>query len=206
MMSLGPLMSSYRHSEGSGSDPRNPGKATSFHQSEIPRSLRLPRNDVRLALSVMLALVLVGCEPPSKLPTVQMQIGNDRFTLEVADDDASRETGLMNRDSMAARHGMLFVFDHADVVGFWMKNTRIPLDIVFINEFGRVVAVKTMQPFDLRSVSSEQPAMYAIELNAGAAREVNGKVNDVLTIPPLPHKGPATSPTATAPASEPAGR
>jgi uncharacterized membrane protein (UPF0127 family) len=136
-----------------------------------------------------------------------MQIGNDRFTLEVADDDASRQTGLMNRDSMGARHGMLFVFDHADVVGFWMKDTRIPLDIVFINQFGRVVSVKTMQPFDLRSVSSDAPAMYAIELNAGAAREVNVKVNDVLTIPPLPQKGaPASGPSATAPSSAPADR
>jgi hypothetical protein len=136
-----------------------------------------------------------------------MQIGNDRFTLEVADDDASRQTGLMNRDSMGSRHGMLFVFDQANVVGFWMKNTRIPLDIVFINEFGRVVAVKTMQPFDLRSVSSEQPAMYAIELNAGAAREVNVKANDVLTIPPLPHKGaPTSEPGATAPSTSPSDR
>src|SRR5690349_14061229 len=81
-------------------------------------------------LALFAALLAIGCEPASKLPTVQMQVGNDKFTLEVADDDASRETGLMNRDSMGARHGMLFVFDREQPLNFWMKDTRIPLDIL----------------------------------------------------------------------------
>jgi uncharacterized membrane protein (UPF0127 family) len=132
-----------------------------------------------------------------------MRIGNDKFTLEVADDDASRETGLMNRDSMGARHGMLFVFDREQPLNFWMKDTRIPLDILFLDERGKVVSIKTMKPFDLTPVTSDGMAKYAIELNAGAAREVNVGVGDALTIPPLPHAQP---PAASAPSSRSSDR
>ena len=150
-------------------------------------------------LSLFAALLAIGCEPASKLPTVQMQVGNDKFTLEVADDDASRETGLMNRDSMGARHGMLFVFDREQPLNFWMKDTRIPLDILFLDGRGRVVSIKTMKPFDLTPVPSDGMARFAIELNAGVARDVNVGVGDALTLPPLPHgNGPASAP-ATAP-------
>src|SRR5438045_9523205 len=139
-----------------------------------------------VALAGLCLLLPAGCEAPSKLPTVQMQIGNDKFTLEVADDDASRETGLMNRDSMGARHGMLFIFDREQPLSFWMKNTRIPLDILFVDARGNVITIKTMKPFDLTPVPSEGMAMYAIELNAGAAAEVKVRVGDLLKIPTAP--------------------
>src|SRR3954452_16940629 len=151
-----------------------------------------------LALASLCLLRVAGCEAPSSLPTVQMQIGNDKFTLEVADDNDSRETGLMNRDSMAARRGMLFVFEREQPLSFWMKNTRIPLDILFVDARGNVITIKTMKPFDLTPVPSEGVAMYAIELNAGAAADVKAHVGDTLKIPPAPPK-PATSAPASAP-------
>src|SRR5215207_3758615 len=139
------------------------------------------RSTILLVLCSTMFLVTNGCQEPDKaqhLPTVQMQIGNKNFTLEVADTEQAQQTGLMFRDSMPADHGMIFMFDEAEVQGFWMKNTRIPLDIIYVGPDGVVVAVKSMQPFDLRSTSSDFPAQYAIELNQGAAAACGVKKGD----------------------------
>ena len=118
------------------------------------------------------------------LPTTVMQIGSERFTLEIADDDTERATGLMNRKSMPADHGMIFVFPGEDRLSFYMKNTYIPLDIVYADAAGRVVSIHAMQPLDLRSVPARGPAKYAIELNQGTAARVGLKPGDQLQIPP----------------------
>lgn len=136
-----------------------------------------------LALSM---LGLPGCgvaTDPPRLATTPMQIGNKQFTVEIAANDSDRATGLMNRDSMALENGMIFVFADEAPRAFWMKSTRIPLDIVYINAGGEVVDIKTMQPFDLRAVPSAKPAKYAIELNAGGAAYCGVKIGDKLTIP-----------------------
>jgi len=68
--------------------------------------------------------------------------------------------------------------------GFWMRNTRIPLDIVYVRPDGLIVSVHTMKPLDLTSVKSAGPAMYAIELNAGVAGQLGLKPGDMVDIPP----------------------
>ena len=130
-----------------------------------------------------------GCQSTASqsnagLATVKMQIGSKTFTLEVANTEETRERGLMRRDSMPADHGMIFVFDHEQVLPFYMKNTRIPLDIIFVDKDGVVVAVKQMKPYDLSTTSSVKPALWAIELNQGAAAAAGVKAGDLLTIPP----------------------
>jgi hypothetical protein len=142
-----------------------------------------------------------GPQPQSGLPTVQTKIGSRDFTLEVADTDQSREIGLMYRDSMADDHGMIFVFPDEDVRQFYMANTRIPLDIAFIDGAGLVVSVKSMLPLDLRITSSDRPAKYAIEMNAGAAAAVGLKTGDVVPIPPQAANPAAAS--TTSPATRP---
>jgi uncharacterized membrane protein (UPF0127 family) len=77
-----------------------------------------------------------------------------------------------------------------------MKNTRIPLDILFVDGQGKVVASKTMKPYDLNTTSSDAPAKYAIELNAGAAQSSGVSVGDQLTIP-LPAKAGVSTTTPT---------
>ncbi len=118
------------------------------------------------------------------LPTVQMTLGSRTFTLEVADNPAAQQRGLMNRDSMPADHGMIFVFPREDTRNFWMKDTRIPLDIVYLSRTGKVVTIAQMKPLDESSVSSVYPAKYAIELNVGTARELGLRAGDLLHIPP----------------------
>ena len=126
-----------------------------------------------------------GCrrKPSSGLATVGMKIGNVTFTLEVADTESVRQYGLMHRDSMPAEHGMIFVFPDERRLGFWMKNTRIPLDIIYLDAGGKVVSIHQMKPYDLRTTRSEGPAKYAIELNEGRAAKAGVKAGDQLQIP-----------------------
>jgi uncharacterized membrane protein (UPF0127 family) len=138
---------------------------------------------------LLLLLLATGCDHasgdggPSNLPTTKMQLGSKQFTLEVADTDATRQYGLMRRDSMPADHGMIFVFAREQELGFWMKNTRIPLDIIYVNSAGKVVSVKQMKPYDLTAVPSGGAAQYAIELNKGAAEAAGVKAGETLTLP-----------------------
>ncbi len=90
----------------------------------------------------------------------------------------------MHRDSMPADHGMIFTFDAPQELNFYMKNTRIPLDIIFIDQNGRVVSIAQMRPYDWSTTSSAAPAQYAIELNQGAAARAGVAVGDVLHLPP----------------------
>jgi hypothetical protein len=151
-----------------------------------------------IAMKAALSIVLVfaglatifllqpgGCrrKPASNLATVRMKIGSDMFTLEVADTDPKRQYGLMHRDSMPSSHGMIFVFPDEEPLGFWMKNTRLPLDIIYIDAGGKVVSIHRMEPYTLRSTRSDGPAKYAIELNAGRAAKAGVKPGDSLQIP-----------------------
>ena len=117
------------------------------------------------------------------LPTTTMRLGSEQFTLEVADEDKEREVGLMNRRSMPADHGMIFVFPQESRLSFYMKNTLIPLDILYLDADGDVVDIRQMQPLDLSSVPSRAPAKYAIELNLGTAARLGLKPGDHLEIP-----------------------
>lgn len=145
-------------------------------------------NSVRVWLmtSLTLALCATGCTEKisEQLPTTSMQIGSVTYTLEIAANDAQRARGLMFRDQMPAEHGMIFIFDDEQVRSFWMKNTRIPLDIIYLSDQGKVVSIKSMKPFDEKSVSSEFPARFAIELNAGQAQRCGILPGDVIIVPP----------------------
>jgi uncharacterized protein len=139
----------------------------------------------KLLLLLGLLSFLAGCEhSPAGLATVKMQIGKRTFVLEVADTPATQEHGLMERDSMPADHGMIFVFPEEQERGFWMKNTRFPLDILFVDSAGKVVSIHHMRAYDLSTTPSDYPAKYAIELNAGAAADASVQPGDKLAIPP----------------------
>lgn len=118
------------------------------------------------------------------MKTVPMQIGSKTFELEVARSTAEQEKGLMERDAMPANHGMIFVFPDEEERGFWMKNTRIPLDILFLTAAGKVVSISQMQAYDRTVTQSHGDARYAIELNLGAAQEAGVKPGDQLAVPP----------------------
>jgi uncharacterized protein len=117
------------------------------------------------------------------LPTVAMNIAEKPFILEVANTEIQRQTGLMHRDSMPQDHGMIFVFANDIPLSFWMKNTRLPLDILFVNSQGSIVSLHTMKPYDETLTPSEKPAKWAIELNEGIIAKLGLKKGDKLDIP-----------------------
>ncbi len=91
-----------------------------------------------------------------------------KLDIEIADTDFDIQTGLMYRNSMDTKQGMLFVFDDLKKRFFYMKNTKIPLDLVFINENKNIVSFqKNAKPFDESSLPSNFPAKYVLEINAG---------------------------------------
>ena len=140
------------------------------------------------ALLIVVAGILSGCDARSAADghgtaTVQMTLGGRDFTLEVADTDALRQKGLMRRDSMPKDHGMIFVFADEAERSFWMKNTRIPLDIVYVDAKGKIVSIKQMKPYDTRGTPSDGAAQYAIELNEGTANRVGIKAGERLELP-----------------------
>lgn len=88
--------------------------------------------------------------------------------IEIADTDFDVQTGLMYRDSIEDNQGMLFVFDDEEPRFFYMKNTQIPLDLIFISENKKIVSFqKNAQPFNENSLPSNAPAKYVLEVNAG---------------------------------------
>src|SRR5437763_5759195 len=110
----------------------------------------------RIAIFAIFVALLGGCREPykSRLPTAPMTLVGKAFVMEIADPSAAREVGLMYRDSMPSDHGMIFVFASDQTNPFWMKNTRIPLDIVYVDAAARVIAVRPMRPYDTTPVPS----------------------------------------------------
>lgn len=101
--------------------------------------------------------------------------------IEIADTEYDTQTGLMYRDSMEDSQGMLFVFEDIKPRSFYMKNTRMPLDIIYADEQGKIVSFqKNAQPFNEASLPSNFPAQYVLEINAGLADKWNLKEGDSL--------------------------
>ena len=147
----------------------------------------MPRMQTRRAFPLLLLLALAaGCQkrgPSGGLPTVDMRIGSQTYTLEIANTEPLRARGLMERDSMPADRGMIFVFAESEPLSFWMKNTRIPLEILYLDDGGQIVSIHEMKPYDRSSIPSARPAKYAIELNLGQVKTSGVKPGDVLKIP-----------------------
>ena len=104
-----------------------------------------------------------------------------QLDIEIADTDFDVQTGLMYRDTMAENQGMLFVFDDEKPRSFYMKNTRMPLDIIYISADKKIVSFqKNAQPFNENSLPSNLPAQYVLEINAGLADTWQLKLGDSL--------------------------
>lgn len=104
------------------------------------------------------------------------------INIEVADDDAEREQGLMYRDAMAENEGMLFLMREEEMQSFWMKNTILPLDIMYVDSERRIVSIhKNCKPYSLDQIGSVKPAIYVVEVVAGYTEKYNIKVGDQIS-------------------------
>lgn len=116
--------------------------------------------------------------------TIQTAGGAHRFTIELALSDAQMEQGLMFRRSLAADAGMLFDFKAPTSVTMWMKNTLIPLDMLFLDEHGRVSDIhERAVPLSTDIIAPRGPARYVIELNGGTVARLGIKPGDQVTSP-----------------------
>ena len=132
---------------------------------------------LRAALIVAIAWSLSACAG-ARQPWVELD--NQRYAIEIADDDAERARGLMFRDALPTGHGMLFIHDAEEPQAYWMKNTKIPLDILYFDDERKLVAQqRDVPPCSLGdgcpSYPSDAPARYVLELNAGEAARLQLK-------------------------------
>ena len=125
------------------------------------------RTYIVAVFATVLAGAVVAAPAVVELPATTLAIGKQKLVAEIAATPEQRMTGLMNRFSLKADHGMIFVFDRAEPQAFWMKNTFIPLSIAFIGSDGRIVNIEDMAPQDESQHWSAGPAQYALEMRKG---------------------------------------
>ena len=110
--------------------------------------------------------------------------GQARFTVEVADDAQERSLGLMHRETMPRSAGMLFAYDTPQYVAFWMRNTLIPLDMIFMDDAGVVQRVhENAIPLDETSIEGGEGIQYVLEINGGLAGRLGIAPGSVLRSP-----------------------
>lgn len=159
---------------------------------------------VRIAhLALLVGVVLLGgasCNSSSnpltqnkndlaKMETATIRVKNIDFTVWLALSNREQELGLMQTTTEelapvdGKQRGMLFVFQAEQILSFWMFNTIIPLDIVYIRADGEIVSKYTMAPLETRLYPSIEPALYALEMRAGLLDELGIGVGDRVEIP-----------------------
>ena len=111
-------------------------------------------------------LLVMGCSTKT-FPTTTIDVAGTSIEVELAVTEEQKARGLMHRDSLPADDGMLFVYPDSKPRSFWMKDTRIPLSIAFIEPDGDIVRIADMKPLDRSSTHSLYPAKYALEMNQG---------------------------------------
>jgi len=152
----------------------------------------------RAALYLAGAALAVACarspaEPPDPfpaLPQAEIEVatagGAYRFRVWIAADDRSRTRGLMFVREMAAERGMLFLFEVPQPAAFWMKDTYLSLDLVFIDPLGRVLNIaRNTRPFSLTPIESDGPVIAVLEVAAGTAERIGLVPGDRIELPSL---------------------
>ena len=137
---------------------------------------------MRLLMCVMMLIACTACASGDP----RVVLGGKTFAVELATTSEKQALGLMFRDSMPQDEGMLFIFPNEAPRSFWMKNTRIPLDIMYFDKNLKMVSVSADTPpcrvTRCPSYPSTGPAMYVLELNAGKAQELGVGPGSVLTL------------------------
>lgn len=124
-----------------------------------------------LALICTLCVCVVSCDSSPIGPLQTVTIEGRPLKVEVADTADKRSLGLMYRERLPKNRGMLFLYDVPTTSSFWMKNTKIPLSIAFIDENLRIIEIQDMRPLDLTPHKPSRPYKYALEVNLGWFRE-----------------------------------
>ena len=147
---------------------------------------------VLLSGSILVMLTCIGASTESTASDsrsdstliIATRNAEHRFTIELARTPAEMERGLMFRDRLAPDHGMLFLYEEDRAVSFWMKNTLIPLDLIFADATGRIVQIaERAVPMSTALISSDGPVRAVLEVNGGTADRLDIAVGDRLVHP-----------------------
>ncbi|WP_255743714.1 DUF192 domain-containing protein [Aliiroseovarius sediminis] len=153
----------------------------------VPTVRKLARSGASVACALLLSGAVAwagGCA--SDHVDLRGTWGQARFTVEIADDDSERARGLMHRETMPATHGMLFLYDRPREVSFWMKNTLIPLDMLFLRADGTVARIHhNAVPHDLTPIPGGTDILAVLEVNGGIAKRFGIDAGSVLRHPAL---------------------
>lgn len=137
------------------------------------------------SLLAIFILALIYFWPKKQIPinTVDLDINGTNYNLEMAKTIFEKSRGLSKRSSLCPTCGMIFIYQNEAIYPFWMKDTLIPLDIIWLDKNGQVVDIKTAKPNDLTPLTNQTPAQYIIELNPN----VSGlKIGDIVKLPSIP--------------------
>jgi len=143
------------------------------------------RNPLLIGFILNLVLSASGCAKLAEASSVELK--GKRYTVELADTPELRERGLMFRRDMPADAGMLFIHDNEEPLAYWMKNTYIPLDILYFDSKLRLISAQLGVPPcgdqpRCPTFASAGPAQYVLELNAGQAVALDLKPGDPLRL------------------------
>ncbi len=135
----------------------------------------MQRHILGALVGAILVPAMAWSNPACRSDTVQLRgdWGKAQFRVEVADDADERAQGLMHRETMSPGAGMLFVFERTGSVSFWMKNTLIPLDMLFMNEQGVVTHIhENAVPHDITPILGGSSVRYVLEINGGLSQAI----------------------------------
>ncbi len=144
-----------------------------------PSLLIIRSNYFQTIFLLVLSLLFWGCSKHSGISNnnfYEIKISGKNAHVEIASTGEERTLGLMHREKLDKDHGMLFIFPQEQYLSFWMKNTKIPLSIAFINSRGVVTQIESMLPNSLDTHSSTRKVRYALEMEKGWFKKNSIKV------------------------------
>lgn len=131
----------------------------------------------------MIFLMLSLTAAASGTEQICFHCGGVCYTLEKAITDDEFATGLMNRSNIIGSDGMIFIISNPYPIRMWMKNTKIPLDMIFLNSGGEVIYIRSNTvPYSLEKIGPDADTAYVIELKAGRVEEGRIKIGNIMTV------------------------
>ena len=127
-----------------------------------------PTTEADTGVSAKPVASLYPTKAQRKLATVKLLLGREEIVAEIARTEMQITTGMMFRESMEENEGMIFVFPYASQRAFWMKNTKLPLSVAYIDSEGRILEIHDLEPFNEESVPSRNAEVrFVLEMNQG---------------------------------------
>jgi len=134
-------------------------------------------------LLIILSFIFLPKKTNKDLSVVKIKLGNTDYQIEIARTSSQKSIGLSNRDSLCPNCGMIFIFDKDTYLPFWMKDTRIPLDMIWINSQNQIVDIQhAIETNSLKAIQNSTPAKYVLELNLDDSKKLNLKIGDIIDL------------------------